>query len=155
MLSQNKAAEKYGTTISVVQYWLKTKDKILAEYYSLAKGNVSGDVLKLRFGENLDVEIIPGEDMPRKASAEEMKKENRVLREKVEYFEDMVAYLDELYVLLNKDAMGVWKRRFEAIAGAIGRRGQESVRRLCGLAGVSPKCYYAYRRGRLEKHLMT
>lgn len=110
LLSQNKAAEKYGTTVSVVQYWLKTKDKILAEYYSLAKGNVSGGVLKLSFGEDLDVEIIPGEAMPRKASAEDLKKENRALREKVEYLEDKVAYLEELYALINEDAMSVEKK---------------------------------------------
>ena len=78
--------------------------------------------------------------MPRKVSAEDLKKENKALREENEYLKDKVAYLEALYEVI-KHPSGVMKKRFSAIRKAV-ESGRKNIRRLCGIAGVSPKCYY-------------
>lgn len=80
--------------------------------------------------------------MPRKISGEDLKKENKALREENEYLKDKVAYLEALYEIIKQDPSSVMKKkRFSAIRKAV-ESGRKNTRRLCGIAGISPKCYY-------------
>lgn len=93
-------------------------------------------------GVSAGVEVITEELMPRKVSADDLKKENRALRAENEYLKDKVAYLEALYEVIRQDPASVMKKkRFSAIGKAQGV-GRKNIRRLCGIAGVSPKCYY-------------
>lgn len=49
--------------------------------------------------------------MPRKVSAEDLKKENKALREENEYLKDKVAYLEALYEVIKQDPASVIKKK--------------------------------------------
>ena len=121
---------------SVKNWCLRSKDNILAEHYANKRRRTDGSKAC-----EAEIAIIPEEAMPRKISGEDLKKENKALREENEYLKDKVAYLEALYEIIKQDPSSVMKKRFSAIRKAV-ESGRKNIRRLCGIAGVSPKCYY-------------
>ena len=57
------------------------------------------------------IEIIPEEMMPRKVSGEDLKKENKALREENEFLKDKVAYLEALYEIIKQDPSNVMEKK--------------------------------------------
>ena len=132
--SIRETARAFATAHSTVNDICSNKDEILAKYYAYSQRSGAAYA-------TAGIEIIPEEIRPRKVSAEDLKKENKALREENEYLKDKVAYLEALYEVIKQDPSGVMKKRFSAIRKAV-ESGRKNIRRLCGIAGVSTKCYY-------------
>ena len=60
------------------------------------------------------------------------------MRDGNEYLKDKVAYLKALDEIIKQDSSNVMKKRFSAIRKAV-ESGRKNIRRLCGIARVSPK----------------
>lgn len=100
-------AKEHGIPRTSVQNWcMRSKDNILAEYYSNRRRRTDGT----RSSE-AEIAIIPEEIMPRKVSPEDLKKENKALREENEYLKDKVAYLEALYEIIKQDPASVMKKK--------------------------------------------
>lgn len=102
--SIREAARALGMSHSTVYKIWRSKDEILARYY--ANSQRTG-ALRAEAG----IEIIPEEIMPRKVSAEDLKKENKALREENEYLKDKVAYLEALYEVIRQEPSEVMKKK--------------------------------------------
>ena len=107
---------------SVKNWCYRSKDNILGLYYA---------DMRRRDGHSIttDVEIIPEELMPRKVGAEDLKKENKALREENEYLKDKVAYLEALYEVIRQDPASVVKKNRNREGPGVGQEErQEAVR---------------------------
>ncbi len=102
--SISQVAKEFGISHSTVSEFYKNRDEIRARYYA-GKRRQDGCYV------TADVEVIPEELMPRKVSAEDLKKENKALREENEYLKDKVAYLEALYEVIRQDPASVVKKK--------------------------------------------
>ena len=102
--SISQVASEFGISHSTVCEFYKSRDEIRAKYYA---GMRRQDGCYI----TVDVEVIPDELMPRKVSAEDLKKENKALREENEYLKDKVAYLEALYEVIKQDPASVIKKK--------------------------------------------
>ena len=91
---------------SVKNWCLRSKDNILAEHYANKRRRTDGSKAC-----EAGIAIIPEEAMPRKISGEDLKKENKALREENEYLKDKVAYLEALYEIIKQDPSSVMKKK--------------------------------------------
>ncbi len=91
---------------SVKNWCLRSKDNILAEHYANKRRRTDGSEAC-----EAGIAIIPEEAMPRKISGEDLKKENKALREENEYLKDKVAYLEALYEIIKQDPSSVMKKK--------------------------------------------
>ena len=91
---------------SVKNWCLRSKDNILAEHYANKRRRTDGSKAC-----EAGIAIIPEEAMPRKISGEDLKKENKALREDNEYLKDKVAYIEALYEIIKQDPSSVMKKK--------------------------------------------
>ena len=100
-------AHEHGLPRSSVKNWcLGSKDNILAEHYAGKRRRTDG--IK---ASGAEIVIVPEEAMPRKVSGEDLKKENKALREENEFLKDKVAYLEALYEIIKQDPGSVMKKK--------------------------------------------
>ena len=100
-------AKEHGLPRTSVKNWcLRSKDNILVEHYAGKRRRTDG--IK---ASGAEVVIVPEEAMPRKVSGEDLKKENKALREENEFLKDKVAYLEALYEIIKQDPSIVMKKK--------------------------------------------
>ena len=93
-----------------------------------------------------------GVEMASIRNPDELLRENKDLRKKVAYLEDKVAYLTELYKVISEEPERIIKKRFIVLFRLI-RDERKNIRRLCAISDVSPKCFYAHRKGPSVKEI--
>ncbi|MDD5973172.1 MAG: hypothetical protein PUC01_05625 [Spirochaetales bacterium] len=151
----NVVARKYGIAHSTLGGWLSDDELNPDKEYARTRRenrvkNLKGPRSKIRKPKD---PIPEGIVMAAKTNPEDLARENRDLRKKVEYLEDKVAYLEKLYEIINKKPNEiVKKKRFKAINELV-LEGRKNIRRLCSIACVSAKCYYAYVKGPTDKEI--
>ena len=91
-----ETARAFGISHSTAYDICCSRDEILAKYYACSRREGASQA-------TAGIEIIPEEIMPRKVSAEDLKKENKALREENEFLKDKVAYLEALYEVIRQD----------------------------------------------------
>ena len=89
--SLKETARDLGVSKSVLGYWLKTKDSLVGEYYASSKER-EGD---LHIGEGALIPVREGA-MGRKADEEDLMKQNKAIRERIDYLEDAICYYRHL-----------------------------------------------------------
>lgn len=86
-----ETAKELGVSKSVLGYWLKTKDRILAEYYPSTEdsdeGNEPEGAVSSSSGE---------ESMGKGVTEDDLRKQNKALRERIDYLEDAICYYRHL-----------------------------------------------------------
>lgn len=102
--------------------------------------------LRLKYNEIIKKEKI--KLSPIKARRHKLLKQGETGGEIIEYQNDKVAYLEELYeISIGKKAVEASEKdRVSAILKATGRKERSKIMRMCAIAGVSLECYYSYKR---------
>ena len=89
--SLRETAKDLGVSKSVLGYWIKTKDRLVGEYYASSKDREEG----LHIGEGVLIPVWEGA-MGRKADEEDLRKQNKAMRERIDYLEDAICYYRHL-----------------------------------------------------------
>ena len=89
--SLKETAWDLGVPKSVLGYWLKTKDSLIGEYYASSKDREEG----LHAAEGALISVREGA-MGKKADDEDLRKQNKVMRERIDYLEDAICYYRHL-----------------------------------------------------------
>ena len=91
--------------------------------------------------------------MGRKADDENLRKQNKAMRERIDYLEDAICYYRHLKEVEGLKPTEAQKKPHGGCQRSSG--GKRHVRRLCGIAGISPKHYYACIKGPGRKRSPT
>ena len=89
--SLKETAKDLGVSKSVLGYWLKTKDRILSAYYPSTEDREEG-----REPEGAALSPSMEESMGKDVSDNDLRKQNKALRERIDYLEDAICYYRHL-----------------------------------------------------------
>ena len=89
--SLKETAKDLRVSKSVLEYWLKTKDRILSAYYPSTEDSDEG-----REPEGAALSLSMEESMGKDVSYNNLRKQNKAMRERIDYLEDAICYYRHL-----------------------------------------------------------
>lgn len=133
-LSAHRVSLDYNKTYSSVQNWYRSRNDLLALYYSQQQSTDTKSLALDSAWETL---------MDKKQADENLVKKCKALKKEIEYLKYKVIFLESLNEIL-KERYGPGKKDlFIAIERCL-QSGRRNVMRLCAIAGVSRCGFYKY-----------